>query len=391
MVEERFQLHGFIFDANCSCSKEGDTLAIDDNLIKWESQSAIRPVYKYIEIADNRHEPRQIATSACDSGRRMVLLKPSNVVFVLRLKWVIREPSVLGLNKFRRLHVHASDSNLNGGLEVNPNKSSSVPITTFDGAEPFHGKSGSVSFCGLTHQSVEEGKLESAPFEEKGGSFLWVLAPTAVIASLILPQFFVDNVVEAFLNDTIMIDAVSSFSHDALFYVGVATFLYVTDRVQRPYLQYSSKRWGLITGLRGYLFSAFFTMGLKIIAPLILLFVTWSAVGMPGIVAVTPFLFGCVVQLAFEKVLDNRGSACWPIVPVIFEVYRLYQLTKAANFAEKLLLSMKGLPASKELVERSGGLFAMLITFQMLGLVCLWSLMTFLLRLFPSRPVADHY
>lgn len=85
-------------------------------------------------------------------------------------------------------------------------------------------------------------------------------------------------------------------------------------------MQYSSKRWGLITGLRGYLFSAFFTMGLKIIAPLILLFVTWSAIRIAAFVAITPFLVGCVAQMAFEKALDNRGSSCWPLVPVIFEV-----------------------------------------------------------------------
>jgi len=113
---------------------------------------------------------------------------------------------------------------------------------------------------------------------------------------------------------------VTTFSHEVLFYIGLATFLHVTDRVQRPYLQYSSKRWGLITGLRGYLFSAFFTMGLKIIAPLILLFVTWSAIRIAAFVAITPFLVGCVAQMAFEKALDNRGSSCWPLVPAIFEV-----------------------------------------------------------------------
>ncbi|KAL2346353.1 hypothetical protein Fmac_000353 [Flemingia macrophylla] len=307
------------------------------------------------------------------------------------LKWVTKDPSLSGLNKFQRLLIRASDANFNGGLEVHSNRSSSVPVTTFNGVEPFHGKSGSVSFCGLTHQSIEEAKLESAPFELKGGSYLWVLAPAAFVASLILPQFFVDNVVEAFLDDVILIDIVTSFFHEVLFYIGLATFLNVTDRVQRPYLEFSSKRWGLITGLRGYLFSAFFTMGLKIIAPLILLFVTWSSVRVATFVAVTPFLVGCLVQLAFEKVLDDRGSSCWPLVPIIFEVYRLYQLTKGAHFAEKLIFSMKGIPASPELVERSGALFAMLITFQVLGVVCLWSLMTFLMRLFPSRPVADHY
>jgi hypothetical protein len=55
------------------------------------------------------------------------------------------------------------------------------------------------------------------------------------------------------------------------------------------------------------------------------------------------------------------------------------------------MFSLKGLPTSPELLERSGALFAMIVTFQVLGVVCLWSLMTFRLRLFPSRPVAENY
>lgn len=73
------------------------------------------------------------------------------------------------------------------------------------------------------------------------------------------------------------------------------------------------------------------------------------------------------------------------------QVYRLYQLTKAAYFIEKLMYAMKGMPASPELLERSGALFSMIVTFQVVGVVCLWSLMAFLLRLFPSRPVAEKY
>ena len=112
----------------------------------------------------------------------------------------------------------------------------------------------------------------------------------------------------------------SSFFFEAVFYIGLAIFLLVADRVQRPYLEYSSKRWGLITGLRGYRYSAVFTMGLKIIAPLILLFVTWSVIRMATIVAIAPFLVGCVAQIAFERSLDRRRTSCWPLVPIIFEV-----------------------------------------------------------------------
>lgn len=121
------------------------------------------------------------------------------------LKWGIKEPSLLGLNRFQRPIVHASDSTVNGALEAHPNQSSSVPVNGYNGVEPFRGKSGSVSFYGLTYQSVEEGKLESAPFNEEESSYFWVLAPVAFMSALILPQFFISNIVQAFFDDVILI------------------------------------------------------------------------------------------------------------------------------------------------------------------------------------------
>lgn len=109
----------------------------------------------------------------------------------------------MGFNKFQRTLVHASDSTVNGALEVESVQSSSVPVNVVE-VEPFHGKSGSVSFYGLTHQSVEEGKLESAPIKEDESSYFWVWGPIAFISSLILPQFFIGTVVEAFFNGFIL-------------------------------------------------------------------------------------------------------------------------------------------------------------------------------------------
>lgn len=73
------------------------------------------------------------------------------------------------------------------------------------------------------------------------------------------------------------------------------------------------------------------------------------------------------------------------------QVYRLYQLSKAAHFIERLMFSMKDLPRSPELLDRGAAMVSMIVTFQVIGVVCLWSLLTFLLRLFPSRPVAENY
>lgn len=267
--------------------------------------------------------------------------------------------------------------------------SNSNPISV--GVEPFRGKSGSVSFHGLTHQLVEENKLMSAPFQEEKGSLLWVLAPVALICSLIVPQFFLSNAIEAFFKDETLIEIVSSFSFEVMFYIGLGMFLLVTDHVQRPYLQFSAKRWGLITGLKGYLTSAFLSMGFKVIAPLVAVYVTWPVLGFPTLVAVAPFLAGCAAQFAFEMALEKRQSSCWPLVPIIFEVYRLYQLTRATQFIQHFLLLMKDSPRTPEMFERGGALIGMIGTFQALAVVCLWSLMTFLLRLFPSRPVAENY
>ncbi|KAG7943822.1 hypothetical protein I3843_15G064500 [Carya illinoinensis] len=307
------------------------------------------------------------------------------------LKRVFKKSSVLGSE--RRVIICATKYNPDEKLQFSgrENSDSGLAASGINGAEPFRGKSGSISFYGLTHQSVEEGKLQSAPFNEEKSSFLWALAPVALISSLILPQFFFSEAIEYFLGDVLFVELVTSLLFEVLFYIGISIFLLVTDRVQRPYLQFSPKRWGLITGLRGYLTSAFFTMGIKVIAPILAVAVNWPIIGLPSLIAVVPFLFGCLVQLAFEKFVDMSGSSCWPLVPIIFEVYRLYQLTKAAHFIEKLLLTLKGRPSSPELLERSGALFSMISTFQVLGIVCLWSLLTFLLRLFPSRPVAEKY
>lgn len=73
------------------------------------------------------------------------------------------------------------------------------------------------------------------------------------------------------------------------------------------------------------------------------------------------------------------------------QVYRIYQLTKAAHFIERLMFAMKDVKATPGVVERGGAMVAMVSTFQILGFVCLWSLLTFLLRLFPSRPVAENH
>lgn len=109
-----------------------------------------------------------------------------------------------------------------------------------------------------------------------------------------------------------------------MLYAGLAAFLLITDRVQRSYLHFSAKRWGLITGLKGHLSSSFFAMGLKVIPPLLVTYVTWPLIGMKALVAVSPLLVGYLAQFALEAFIDRQGSSCWPLVPIICEVFMLF-------------------------------------------------------------------
>lgn len=115
-------------------------------------------------------------------------------------------------------------------------------------------------------------------------------------------------------------EIVATFFSEIIFYAGLAAFLFITNHVQRPYLDFSPKQWSLITGLKGYLSSAFFTMGFKVFAPLFAAYAIWPIIGIPTVVAVAPFLLGCAVQFAFELYLDKNSISCWPLLPIIFEV-----------------------------------------------------------------------
>lgn len=99
----------------------------------------------------------------------------------------------------RGLVVRASGDDKGGKLNFSGQKNAGV-----DGLEPFRGKAGSVSFFGVTHQTVEEGKLVSAPFNRGSGSILWIFAPVALIISLVLPQFFLGFALDGLIRDEVL-------------------------------------------------------------------------------------------------------------------------------------------------------------------------------------------
>ncbi|KAL2894674.1 Regulatory protein ADR1 [Bienertia sinuspersici] len=324
---------------------------------------------------------------------------------VPNLKRAIKIHVLPKLQQVSRVYALHSDSDAN--LEVSPKSNADIPkihkglqlsskintgvlMTNFASLEPFGGKPGSVSFYGVTHHVVEERKIVASPYED-GGSVLWVFAPLVLILSLILPPVYLSNFFDSLFKNVILSEIVTTICSEAVFYTGIAIFLSITDYIQRPYLQFSAKRWGLITGLKGHLTSSFFAMGLKVVAPLAVSIGAWPLIGWKAFVAVCPLLLGYLAQYVLENFIDRQGSSCWPIVPIIFEVYRLYQLTRAGSVVESLMFAISRAPPTPELTQKHGALAALSLTFYIVALVCLWSLLTFLMRLFPSRPVAEKY
>lgn len=117
-------------------------------------------------------------------------------------------------------------------------------------------------------------------------------------------------------------DIIYLISSEIIFYIGLATFLAITDYVHRPFLLDNAQRWSLITRVKGWLYSSIITMGLKMWIPILAVYVVWPVVGLPALVAVAPFLLGCAAQFVFETFLDVCGSSSWPLVSIIFEVSR---------------------------------------------------------------------
>lgn len=125
---------------------------------------------------------------------------------LLSSNWVFF-PACLGLKRtsYKGVVLCAAESNSEANLKF----SEEVKVCV---DEPFRGKSGSVSFQGSTHQLVEEGKPVSSPSlegtshsKERIGSLLWMLAPVALISSIVLPQLLLSTVIDAFIKDEILL------------------------------------------------------------------------------------------------------------------------------------------------------------------------------------------
>ena len=109
------------------------------------------------------------------------------------------------------------------------------------------------------------------------------------------------------------------FFTEALFYGGVAIFVFLIDKVWRPLQQVAPKSY-IWSKSRFFCISSVTTMVLSLIIPLLTMGMVWPWTGPAASATLAPYWVGLVVQFAFEQYARHRKSPSWPVIPIIFKV-----------------------------------------------------------------------
>lgn len=281
-----------------------------------------------------------------------------------------------------------SEHELQGHLE-NPVKEHilSSESGTLHQNQNINGKAGFVSFYGVTHQHLEE-ETSRLTLSKGRQSLIWLLGPMFLVATVVFPPFFLRKVFEALFEDSLLTDFLILFFTEAVFYGGVAVFLLVTDYVQKPCFQLSADKGIIDNKLYGYRVVSIVTLVLSVLLPLVSLGLVWPWTGPAASAAIAPYLVGLIVQFACEQYVQRRKSCTWTLVPIIFQVYRLHQLNRASQLVGGLMFTLRGVESSPQTMAINGSLTTLLNVLQILGIICLWSMTTFMVRFLPSQPKA---
>ncbi|KAL2936122.1 hypothetical protein RDABS01_019240 [Bienertia sinuspersici] len=185
------------------------------------------------------------------------------------------------------------------------------------------------------------------------------------------------------------VDFLILFFTEALFYCGVAIFLLLIHSLWNPAKKVpGASNYGKLTAQMGHRISSVAILVLSLIVPMVTMGFVWPWTGPAASAALAPYLVGIVVQFAFEQYAKYIKSPSWPVIPVVFQVYRLHQLNRAAQLVTALSFTVRGAEMTAHNLAINNSLSTLLSVLQVLGLICIWSLSSFLMRFFPSTSLS---
>ncbi|KAF9625065.1 hypothetical protein IFM89_017868 [Coptis chinensis] len=252
------------------------------------------------------------------------------------------------------------------------------------------GKPGFISFHGRSIEKREE--MHEPPLGKHQSNLIFFMGPSVLVASFIFPSLYLRKILSSIFEDSLLTDFLILFFTEVLFYFGVAVFLLLIDRLQKPpELIYSPKGSGSQTTQLVHRISSVATLVLSLIIPMVTMGLVWPWTGPAASATLAPYLVGIVVQFAFEQYAKYVKSRSWPVIPIIFQVYRLHQLNRAAQLVTALSFTVRGAETTSHNLAINRSLGTLLNVLQFLGVICIWSLASFLTRFLPSdlRPLND--
>ncbi|KAK7350633.1 hypothetical protein VNO77_09465 [Canavalia gladiata] len=244
------------------------------------------------------------------------------------------------------------------------------------------GKPGLISFYNRPYRRDSTILLSNS--ERSQNSILWFMGPTVLVASFIFPSLYLRKVLSIIFEDSLLTDFLILFFTEAIFYCGVAVFLFLLDHLRRP-VQHdtASNNSHSLPPLLGQKVSSVATLVLSLVIPMVTMGLVWPWTGPAASATLAPYLVGIVVQFAFEQYARYRKSPSWSAIPLIFQVYRLHQLNRAAQLVTALSFTVRGAEMTSHNIAINSSLGTLLNVLQFLGVICIWSLSSFLMRFIP--------
>ncbi|KAI9173960.1 hypothetical protein LWI28_009380 [Acer negundo] len=249
----------------------------------------------------------------------------------------------------------------------------------YEGTE---GKPGFISFYNRPYKREDETSITSV--QRSQSSLIWFAGPAVLVASFIFPSLYLRRILSTVFEDSLLTDFLILFFTEALFYSGVAVFLLLIHHLKRPTGPESATNDNnTLPSQLGSRISSVASLVLSLIIPMVTMGLVWPWTGPAASATLAPYLVGIVVQFAFEQYARYRKSPSWPLIPIIFQVYRLHQLNRAAQLVTALSFTVRGAEMTSHNLAINKSLSALLNVLQLLGVICIWSLSSFLIRVFP--------
>lgn len=250
------------------------------------------------------------------------------------------------------------------------------------------GRPGFISFYNQPYKK-EPQIVVSTITKSNGINLFWFVGPAVLVASFIFPSLYMRKILSTVFEDSLLTDFLILFFTEALFYCGVAVFLSMVDRLRRPSEPISTKNDTIQSPQLVYRITSVAALVLSLVIPMVTMGLVWPWTGPAASATLAPYLVGIVVQFAFEQYARYIKSPSWPLIPVIFQVYRLHQLNRAAQLVTALSFTVRGAESTPHNLAINSSLGMLLNVLQGLGVICIWSLSSFLMRFLPSATIPE--